>query len=252
MECKNCGSTLLTTQNFCSNCGAKVIRNRLTFKNLWENFTEQFLSVDNTFLRTFIHLFTKPEVVIGGYIDGVRKKYVNPIGYFAFSIILSGIMFYILKKGYDMTLIQTTAESPNMDKIYDYQAFLTYIGLPFSAFATLLIFIDKRKFNLPEHLVINAYWMAQYTIVQFLISIPLFGFFKINFTSFGYYLMIVVIIYLFYILKRLYKISYGGIVIRGVLYIPLYLIVGLLSLTPIVIYFIFTGDFTFEMFLPKK
>lgn len=252
MECKNCTSTLSSTQNFCSNCGAKVIHNRLTFKSLWANFTEQFLSIDNTFIKTFIHLFTKPDEVIGGYIDGVRKKYLNPIGYFAFSIVLSGIMLYILKKGYNMTLTQTTTESPNMDKIYDHQAFITYIGLPFYAFATLLIFIDKRKFNLPEHLVINAYWMAQFSIVQFLISIPLFGFFEINFTSFGNYLMIVVIIYLFYILKKIYKISFGETVIRGVLYIPLYFIVGLLSIIPIFIYLFLTGDFTFEMFLPKK
>lgn len=85
MNCKNCNLLLSDKASFCSNCGAKVIRNRLTFKNLIEYFSEQFLNYDNKFLQTFIHLFTKPEVVIESYINGTRKKYVNVISFFAIS-----------------------------------------------------------------------------------------------------------------------------------------------------------------------
>ena len=81
MHCKNCNTALTKTQNYCFECGAKVIRNRLTIKNLLAHFSEQFLNYDNNFLKTFLHLFTKPEVVIGGYIDGTRKKHVNVIPY---------------------------------------------------------------------------------------------------------------------------------------------------------------------------
>ena len=42
MNCKNCDLPLRTDYSFCSNCGAKVIRNRLTLKNLWYDFTERF------------------------------------------------------------------------------------------------------------------------------------------------------------------------------------------------------------------
>ena len=83
MNCKNCDANLNQNSDYCNNCGAKVIRNRLTIKTLFSHFSEQFLNYDNKFLQTFIHLFTKPEDVIGSYINGTRKKYVNVISYFA-------------------------------------------------------------------------------------------------------------------------------------------------------------------------
>lgn len=64
MDCKNCNTSLVEIQNFCSDCGAKVIRNRLTIRNLFEHFSATFLNYDNKFLQTFIGLFTKPEEII--------------------------------------------------------------------------------------------------------------------------------------------------------------------------------------------
>ncbi|WAC01775.1 DUF3667 domain-containing protein [Lacinutrix neustonica] len=75
--------------NYCNGCGAKVIKNRLTMRNLFEDFTYNYLNYDNKFLRTFLNLFTKPEAVITSYIDGTRKKYVNVISYFAIALTLS-------------------------------------------------------------------------------------------------------------------------------------------------------------------
>ena len=66
--CKNCGTQLGETEDYCSACGAKVIRNRLTIRNLWGDFTEQFLNYDNKLLKTFVQLFRNPEDVIGSYI----------------------------------------------------------------------------------------------------------------------------------------------------------------------------------------
>ncbi len=40
MLCKNCETPLTTDSDFRKSCGVKVIRNRLTVKNLFENFTE--------------------------------------------------------------------------------------------------------------------------------------------------------------------------------------------------------------------
>ena len=66
MSCKNCGLALTEETNFCNSCGAKVIRNRLTLKNLLQHAVEEFLSIDNKFLITITHLFTRPEAVIDG------------------------------------------------------------------------------------------------------------------------------------------------------------------------------------------
>ncbi|PHR71636.1 MAG: hypothetical protein COA67_06375 [Lutibacter sp.] len=77
-------------------------------------FNEQFLNYDNKFLQTFIHLFTKPEVVIDGYINGTRKKYVNVISYFAIAITLSGLQMFILNKFFPEMLDFSSLDDKNM------------------------------------------------------------------------------------------------------------------------------------------
>ena len=77
MHCKNCNHPISENQNYCDNCGAKVIRNRLEPKVLIHQVNEQFLSIDNKLLRTFVALCVKPEDVIGGYINGTRRKYID-------------------------------------------------------------------------------------------------------------------------------------------------------------------------------
>jgi hypothetical protein len=104
MNCKNCHTELISDSDFCNRCGSKVIRNRLTFKNLFEHFSDTFFNYDNKLLRTFIDLFIRPEVVIGGYIDGIRKRYVNPISYFGLAITFSGLYLLILNKFYPEAL----------------------------------------------------------------------------------------------------------------------------------------------------
>ena len=77
MNCKNCNKPLNAIQKFCDDCGAKIIQNRLTPKVLAAQVNEQFISIDNKFLRTFIDLFKNPEIVIDGYINGTRKKHID-------------------------------------------------------------------------------------------------------------------------------------------------------------------------------
>jgi hypothetical protein len=49
MDCKNCGTALTSENNFCNFCSTKVIHNRLSIGNLFEDFKAQFLNVDNAF-----------------------------------------------------------------------------------------------------------------------------------------------------------------------------------------------------------
>lgn len=83
MNCKNCNLELAETSLFCNSCGGKVIKKRLSFKNLCAHFSETFFNYDNKFLVTFLDLFKKPEVIIDSYVQGTRNRYVNPVGFFA-------------------------------------------------------------------------------------------------------------------------------------------------------------------------
>ena len=98
MNCKNCNTNLSSDSDYCNKCGGKIIRNRLTIRNLFQHFSETFLNYDNKFLQTVKNLFVKPEDVIGSYGDGTRKKYINPISFFAISLTISGVYLLIFKK----------------------------------------------------------------------------------------------------------------------------------------------------------
>ena len=102
MTCKNCDTRLRTDFLYCPACGGKVIRNRITIKNLWTDVLERYFNLDNTFVNTFVHLFSKPEVVIEGYLQGLRRKYLNPISYLGIALTLSGVQIFLMSKSIDL------------------------------------------------------------------------------------------------------------------------------------------------------
>jgi len=181
MNCKNCENTLRTDYSFCPDCGAKVIRNRITVKNLWYDAVERFFNVDNTFLITFKHLFTRPEKVIVGYITGVRKKFLNPISYFTIAVTLGGLFVFLNKQFFPEAMnyafnsvdVETLSEADKMGQeigkkiqayLFDYQNLFYILMLPFLALISRLVFFNKKEFNLSEHFVINIYGYSQMSI----------------------------------------------------------------------------------------
>ncbi|WP_116770647.1 DUF3667 domain-containing protein [Maribacter litoralis] len=182
MNCKNCENNLRTDFSYCPDCGAKVIRNRLTVKNLWYDATERFFNIDNTFLVTFKHLFTKPDEVIGGYINGVRKKYLNPISYLTIAITFGGLFVYVCTEffpnaldfdfRYENSSSLTEAENLGQDfqktwntYLFKYQSLFYMAMMPFLALISRLVFINKKQFNLSEHFVINIYAYSHLSII---------------------------------------------------------------------------------------
>ncbi len=101
MNCKNCENQLQESANFCNDCGAKVISKRLTIKNLFIHFSEQFFNYDNTLLKTIKHLVISPELVIDGFIFGIRKRYINPVSFFAISITVAGLLVFLVRKFFE-------------------------------------------------------------------------------------------------------------------------------------------------------
>ena len=228
MICKNCQTELETSAEFCKTCGAKIIRNRLTLKNLFEHFSEHFLNYDNRFLQTFICLFTKPEDVIGGYIDGVRKKYVNVISYFAIALTLSGLQLFILDKFFpeamDMSAMTNTTQGSEqmntdvMSMVREYQSLLMMMNVPIYAIVSYLVFYTLKKFNYTEHLVIFMYALSQLTFVGVLIAISA-AFLGFSLAHASFILMPIQVIYSAYVLKKLYKLSVKGLILRTLLFL---------------------------------
>lgn len=231
MVCKNCNSRLEEACKFCFTCGAKIIKNRLTPRVLIKQMNEEFWTVDNKFVLTFLALFKKPEAVINGYISGTRKRYIGTIPYYALSLTILGFQFFLLQNIFpDFLTSQTNAllgSLPNnqipkfneqimtsMDQMNDYIGIITSILVPFLALGTWIIFLDKRQHNYTEHLVINLYANAQLLIANFILVMTMAVFGISDFITISMLTTPLTIIYTSYIFKKIYKIGYFNALVR--------------------------------------
>ncbi|OZV67924.1 DUF3667 domain-containing protein [Winogradskyella aurantia] len=247
MDCKNCHNSLRDSQRFCDECGAKILQNRLTLKVIANQINEEFLSIDNRLLSTFITLFTKPEDVIVGYIDGTRKKYVDVLQYFAFALTLAGIQVFLMstffKEALDINMYEKLENMPGQENnpfkdmdfgfFTNYQGLFYIIGVPISAFSTWFVYylVNERRYNFTEHIVINLYYSAQVIIITAVLSI-LFLLFGLNYLIVSTLLMIPYFIYWYFILKRVFNERHvdtiAKLLLVIVVYIAGYIILGLI------------------------
>ncbi|MEZ4797422.1 MAG: DUF3667 domain-containing protein [Flavobacteriaceae bacterium] len=246
MECKNCSSSFEDNLNYCSHCGAKVIRNRLTLKALFADFSQQFLNYDNLFLKTFRHLTTKPEAVIGSYINGTRKKYVNVISYFAIALTLSGFQMFVINKFFP-ELMSTDfmpnngskeIQQQNMNFMLEYQSLVYMLIVPVYALASKILFFNNKQYNYTEHLVINMYLTAHLSIIS-TILVLIASLFGVNFGIFGLISIPFQILFSAYCFKRIFSLSMSSIILKTLLFLImlfiLFIIIIIVSL--IVMYF---------------
>lgn len=244
MKCKNCENSLLETDKFCNDCGAQVVKNRLTLKFLFNEFYRSFFSIDsNKPVLTFIDLFKRPEEVIGGYIEGVRKKYIHAFGYFTIAITISSLFYFFALKFYPdlfdgtFNFAQDNEAQKEFGKklttsVFDYQNLLFFAAIPLLAFLSWILFY-KKKHNYAEHLIINLYVYSHCSIITILLYIltlwnkTLFDFVALS----SFFIQIVLYAY---VLKRLYALTLLQIIKKTVLFIliliPLYLIVIALAI----------------------
>ena len=145
------------------------MHNRITWRNLFEDFIDRFLNIENAFLKTFIGLFKHPEDVIGGYMKGMRKKYLPAFSYFAIAVSIAGFAAFVIKHWFidNMIAAQTSLYKDDvmggmqksfvtdlLDLMMDYQSVVYFLAIPFIALLSRLVFWNYKKYNLVEHFVI--------------------------------------------------------------------------------------------------
>ncbi|MCC4212432.1 DUF3667 domain-containing protein [Leeuwenhoekiella parthenopeia] len=228
--CRNCHQNLDAGAAFCSACGGQIVKNRITVKNLAEDFNDRFLNLDSAFLKTFRALFTKPEDVIGGYIDGVRKKYLSAFGYFAISLTVAGIYVFILREYLMDSLFENlqVSETPNQEQqlafiknftmsINEYQTLFSVLSIPILALISRIVFWNYKKYNYLEHIVIYLYAFSHINLVFYILAIgtiwstSLYTF--ISFTG-----IIAYIVYICFVLKRLYRLNTTSLILKTSLF----------------------------------
>ena len=241
-RCKNCDVPLNLDQAFCPSCGAKRMYNRLNWGNLTEDFVDRFLNIENNFLRTFFALFKKPEDVIGGYIDGMRKRYLSAFSYFAISLTITGLYTFVFRKWFindemftqgmtaaDGIDVKGTAEATKdmMNWIFEYQSIVTFVNIPFYALVSKLVFWNYKKYNFIEHVVIYLYVYSHTQIIASIIGI-LFMWSSIAQVIVSALLMFFYIGYTAFVLMRLFDLTIEKVVLKTVLFLAVFMVLSVL------------------------
>ncbi len=223
MNCKNC-QTPLTDYRYCPACGAKVVVNRLTFKNLTYDITEQYLNLDNTFNRTFIRLITKPEEVIDSYIQGVRKRYLNPLSHLGIALTLSGILIFVMQKTMTPELFFAYGEelpekvaTKLYDTVFDFTSLFFILYIPVFGIAGYLTF-NKKDYFLSEYLIAYIYIMAQWSIAVFPVSLFVLIAAPEYYVSLSFPMLFVLVFYCLYTMQRIHKFRAVSATLRSVVF----------------------------------
>lgn len=251
MNCKSCSSEIKENNRFCSNCGSKIVNDRLSLKGTWEEFVGPFFSWDNNFWRTFFDLFTNPKDVLEAYISGARKKYFQP---FSFIILYAtiAVFFYkffpldiIVDYSKDFTDSLNTsnpsAKLPKfdmknyMESIMSYYNFLVLLLIPVYALTSLIIY-NKRGHNFFEHLVFNSYIQTNLGFIALVIQIILVNIIGMSFMSYSVLFMFIHVFFTTYVFKKLYDQSVKQSILSGIKYFLLFLIlyVGVFLISSII------------------
>lgn len=216
---------------YCNKCGQKLIQERNTLKHFFQLIFD-FFNIERGLPYTTKLLFTNPGKLINEYLTGRTRDFYNPLKYLFIIVGLSTI-FVIWSDIFDVNLEntkellsdsieETKLQSMMNNYIKEYLNIVTLLVLPFYSLISKWIF-RKHKQYYAEHLIINSYLFAQYTLINTIILFTVYLFpGLIKFLDlFG---IVLFISYYTYALRSIYKIKFlrsfvasTGIFVFGVL-----------------------------------
>ncbi len=182
-NCQNCGQII--TENFCSNCGQKKYK-RIDRKYILDEIQYTFLHTNKGFLYSVKNIIKNPGKTAREFIDGNRVNHYKPI---LLAFVLSGISTFISYKIIGLNEIMRefySKQHMNSQFMNDYMSFTSSYNsiimlmlIPFFALITKLAF-RKWGHNYYEHVVMNAYILSFYTIINIVILYPIMYLLKSN------------------------------------------------------------------------
>lgn len=94
--CDNCGVQLKGP--YCHACGQKYQQDKHSFFHLLYHFASDFVHFDAQLFTTLKPLFTKPGLVPKDYVEGKRKRHLDPIRMYIFVSIVFFALFFSVSK----------------------------------------------------------------------------------------------------------------------------------------------------------
>lgn len=255
MKCTNCGASV--TGPYCAECGQKrFTAQSLSARSFVNDAMKEFLSVDNKFFRSILPLLFRPGVLTQAYISGRQRRYIKPLSLFVFVNLFFFFVGYrigllnwsIAQDGKAAEMINERAAQKGIDHaefsrslnevFRNYQRSMFFGVIPLFAVAMKII-LFRRKSTIIEHLVYSIHCHSSFLVmlpVGLLTAIFIFGLFDTligthiaqwigNEPGLGYFALLIIFLYHFFALQRLYAGSrWRSAIEAGILSIALILI----------------------------
>lgn len=186
-ECIRCQH--LQGAHFCPNCGQPAQVSRLRLRSILLEFFDKLFGVNGMFVRTMVHLFTKPGLVAATYIKGDRRSYLGPVAYFL--IITTVYLLYIQLFDFDFhgyfgqaiddyigDVDEQTLRSMEMgaEISMKFMRLVNFANAFFLAIALWLIYRKSKGLNYIEQLAASLYVTAQ-TVMYTLFTMVIYSLF---------------------------------------------------------------------------
>ena len=175
-NCPNCNEVV--DGNFCSNCGQKRYK-RIDRKYIWDEIQYTVLHTNKGFLYSIKNLIKNPGKTAKEYIEGKRVNHYKPI---LLVFVLSGISTFISFKivGLNETMKEIyLSKGMYSDFMRDalsfsasYSSFIMVFLIPFLALFSKIAF-RKWGHNYYEHVVMNAYVLSFYALLDIIVVFPI-------------------------------------------------------------------------------
>jgi hypothetical protein len=94
-HCQNCSASVWEGDQYCADCGQKVLKGHPSIWKLFGDFFETIFNLDNRVFRTLAALVV-PGRLTNNYLSGQRQKYLNPLRIFFVSAVIMVAMGTIL------------------------------------------------------------------------------------------------------------------------------------------------------------
>ncbi|PWN60063.1 DUF3667 domain-containing protein [Chryseobacterium oncorhynchi] len=182
-NCPNCKQ--LITENFCSNCGQKKYK-RIDREYIWNELQYSIFHTNKGFLYSIKNIIRNPGRTAKEFIDGNRINHYKPI---LLAFVLSSISAFIsfkiieinsiMREIYSQENIYAGSLNNLLSYLSSYNSLIMLLLIPIFAIFTKIAFKCWGQ-NYYEHIVMNAYILSCYTLINIILIYPVMYFFKNN------------------------------------------------------------------------
>lgn len=209
--CLNCGTE--NDSKFCKDCGQSMNTHRLTVGHILHEISHYFTHADKGLIYIIKEMFIRPGTVVEEYIAGKRKKYFNPYTFLILCSTISAYIYWKIKYYSNISVQQSPSKTgAEVSKLMtqtsmlmeQYGKVITLFMLPILA-AISLLFYARKQYNYAEHLTIQAFILAQTSVINIVVTLFSYYVFPDSYFVFNSIFQLVFILYLSIVFSKLFK-----------------------------------------------